>query len=99
MFSVSPAELLTIAVVVLVVFGPRRLPEIARTFGKALREMRRTADELKSGIEEEYGQALGPLDEARREIKASFDSLDPSSPPPSAAADPAAAPDHEENPG
>ena len=40
MFSVSPAEILTIAVVALLVFGPRRLPEIARKAGKVLRDLR-----------------------------------------------------------
>ena len=80
MFSVSPAELLTITVVALLVFGPRHLPEIIQKFGSALREMRRAADELKSGISQEYDEVLGPLDEARLEIKAAFDSdsVDPS---------------------
>ena len=77
MFSVSPAELLTIAVVALLVFGPQRLPEIMRKLGGALREMRRAADQLKASVEDEMGEVLGPLDEARREISASFDSLEP----------------------
>lgn len=76
-FSVSPAEVITIAVVALVVFGPKRLPEIARKAGRALRELRSATAELKAGIEAEYEDALGPLDEARREVRTALDEIDP----------------------
>jgi Tat protein translocase TatB subunit len=46
-------ELLLIFIVALIVFGPRRLPEIGRTLGKALNEFRRATDELKNSIERE----------------------------------------------
>jgi TatA/E family protein of Tat protein translocase len=46
-------ELLLIFVVVLIVFGPRRIPEIGRTLGKALGEFKRATDDLKNTIERE----------------------------------------------
>jgi TatA/E family protein of Tat protein translocase len=67
----------TIAVIALIVFGPRRLPEIARKAGKALRELRSATAELKAGIEAEYEEALGPLDQARREVRSALDEIDP----------------------
>jgi sec-independent protein translocase protein TatA len=46
-------ELLLIFAVILIVFGPRRIPEIGRTLGKALGEFRKATDDFKSTIERE----------------------------------------------
>ena len=51
--SISPMELLLIFLVALLVFGPRKLPEIGRTLGKSLGEFRRATNELKRSIEQE----------------------------------------------
>lgn len=42
-----------IFLVALIVFGPRKLPDIGRTIGKALGEFRRATHDLKSTLEEE----------------------------------------------
>jgi len=46
-------ELLIILTIALLVFGPRKLPEVGKSLGKALREFRKTSDEIKEKIEEE----------------------------------------------
>ena len=51
--SLGVPELILIFAVALIVFGPRRLPEIGRTLGKALGECKRATDELKNTIERE----------------------------------------------
>lgn len=51
--SLGVPELLLIFVVILIVFGPRKIPEIGRTLGKALGEFRKATDDLKSTIERE----------------------------------------------
>jgi TatA/E family protein of Tat protein translocase len=51
--SLGVPELLLIFVVALIVFGPRKLPEIGRTLGKALGEFKKATDELKNTIERE----------------------------------------------
>ena len=51
MFNIGPAELIVILLVALIVVGPKRLPELGRTIGKALREFRRTTDDLKQSFE------------------------------------------------
>lgn len=46
------SELLVVAVLVLLLFGPRRLPEIGRTVGQALREFKRGMNEVKRELDE-----------------------------------------------
>ena len=46
-------ELLAIFVVALLVFGPRKLPELGRSLGKGLSEFRRASTELRSSLERE----------------------------------------------
>lgn len=46
-------ELLIILAVALLIFGPKKLPEVGRSIGRALREFRKTSDEIKEKIEEE----------------------------------------------
>ena len=46
------SELMVVAVLVLLLFGPRRLPEIGRTVGQALREFKRGMNEVKRELEE-----------------------------------------------
>ncbi len=45
-FGIGPLELLLILVITLVVFGPKKLPEISRALGKGLREFRRATSDL-----------------------------------------------------
>lgn len=45
--SIGTAELLLIGLVALIIFGPRKLPELARMLGKARNEFRKTTDEFK----------------------------------------------------
>ena len=51
--SLGLPEILFILVIALLVFGPRRLPEIGRTIGKALGEFRRATTDLKRTIDTE----------------------------------------------
>jgi sec-independent protein translocase protein TatA len=46
-------ELVIIFVVALVVFGPRKLPELGRSLGKSLSEFKRASNELRSTLDEE----------------------------------------------
>ena len=51
MFDIGLQELLVIGVLALLVFGPSRLPELGRMFGRAMREFRRASDEFRSTVE------------------------------------------------
>jgi len=51
--SIGFPELILIFIVVLLVFGPKKLPEFAKLLGKTIREFRSTIDEAKAAIEDE----------------------------------------------
>lgn len=51
--SIGTSELLMIGLVALIVFGPRKLPEMMRTIGKAMAEFRRSTDDFKKTWEKE----------------------------------------------
>jgi Tat protein translocase TatB subunit len=51
--SIGFPELIMIFMVVLLVFGPKKLPEFAKLLGKIIREFRSTVDEAKAAIEDE----------------------------------------------
>lgn len=46
-------ELLIILIIALLIFGPKKLPEVGRNIGRAIKEFRRASDELKEKIENE----------------------------------------------
>lgn len=50
MLGIGPWEMVIILLVALLVLGPRKLPEMMRTFGKLMAELRRTADEVRDEI-------------------------------------------------
>ena len=51
--SIGMPELVIILVIALIVFGPRKLPELGRSLGKSIGEFRKASNELKSTLEEE----------------------------------------------
>jgi Tat protein translocase TatB subunit len=64
--SIGGFEMLVLMGIGLLVFGPRRLPEIGRTLGKAMVEFRRAAMELRSSIEKEID--LEELKDTTRDV-------------------------------
>jgi sec-independent protein translocase protein TatA len=46
-------EMIVIAVIALIIFGPRKLPELGKSLGKSLAEFKRASNDLKNTLEEE----------------------------------------------
>lgn len=59
MFNIGPAEIMVILLIALIVFGPKRLPEIGKTVGKGLREFRKATQDIK----DEFTQTMDDEDE------------------------------------
>ncbi|MCX6575933.1 MAG: TatA/E family twin arginine-targeting protein translocase [Candidatus Aminicenantes bacterium] len=51
--SIGLPELLLILAIALLVFGPKKLPEVGRSLGKAMREFKKSTDEIKDKFEEQ----------------------------------------------
>ena len=51
--SLGMPELIVIMVIALLVFGPKKLPEVGRSIGKALREFKKTTEDIKGKFEEQ----------------------------------------------
>jgi len=72
--SLGGPELLLILVLALLLFGPRRLPEIGRTIGKGLAEFRKATTEFKTSLEREVDAAelkrtRTALNETRKDLQ------------------------------
>ena len=75
--SIGMPELIIIFVIALVIFGPRKLPELGRSLGRSLSEFKRASNELKSTLEEEIR-----LDEQRSTLEATKGPTTAPPPPP-----------------
>jgi sec-independent protein translocase protein TatA len=66
MGNFGPAEMLVIGVFALLVFGPQKLPEMARQFGRAIREFKKATseltDELKLGMDQPASPKTKPAE-------------------------------------
>lgn len=55
MFNLGMNELIVIFVVALLVFGPKRLPELGKSLGRAMHEFKRSSNEFRESLENEVG--------------------------------------------
>jgi TatA/E family protein of Tat protein translocase len=70
-------ELLVIALVALIIFGPRKLPEIGRTIGKGMAEFKRASEDFKRTWEYEVEVERRQPDAAEAEARAARGQLPP----------------------
>ncbi|MBI3895330.1 MAG: twin-arginine translocase subunit TatB [Acidobacteria bacterium] len=66
MGNIGFPELVIIFIVALLVFGPKRLPELGRSLGRGISEFRRASTDLKNSIEREIENAEHPSSPANK---------------------------------
>src|SRR5438270_4571370 len=62
------SEMLLIFIVALLVFGPKKLPELGKSLGKGIREFKKATEELKSSWEDQVKDIATPLNEVKKDI-------------------------------
>lgn len=87
MFGLSFGEIAIIAILALLLLGPERLPDAAKTIGKGLRDFRRATEDLKGQIENEIyaDERKGPKPSLVPPVPAK--PPEPAGPPPAASAE------------
>lgn len=69
MFDLGMQELIVIFVVALLVFGPKRLPELSRTLGKGVRELKMAMRGVRESIDEVEEEVSEEIKQAKTEIE------------------------------
>ena len=92
-FNIGPGELIFILIIALVLLGPGKLPDVASSLGKRVREFRKAATDLQDAGKLDAPQPSAPTAQAQAAVPpaATTDAPPPAAAPP-AAAPPAAAP-------
>lgn len=75
--SLGMPELIVIFVIALIIFGPRKLPELGRSLGKGIAEFKRSSNDLRATLDQEIR-----FEEQQAERKAAAPSAPPNAPPP-----------------
>lgn len=68
MFDIGMQELILIFIVALLVFGPKRLPELGRTIGKGMAEFKKAMYGIKEQMDSELHDIKDPLSSIKEEI-------------------------------
>jgi Tat protein translocase TatB subunit len=66
MFGIGMPEMLLILAIALIVIGPKKLPDLAKSLGRAFAEFKRATSELKESLE---------IDDELKEVKSTFDDM------------------------
>lgn len=75
MGSLGTGEILVIALVALIVFGPQRLPEITRKAGELLAKARQMSKSVTDTIDAELGEVSGPIKDLKGEYDATMSQM------------------------
>lgn len=69
MGSIGTPELILILIVALLIFGPKKLPELGRSFGRFINEFKRASRDIQESIEKEIENVKAPIKEIKESAK------------------------------
>lgn len=75
MFGIQTSELLVIALIAILLFGPERVPEFFHRAGQLMSRIQRSADDLWTSLQTEMNQTTKPLEDLGKDIQAIGDKL------------------------
>jgi sec-independent protein translocase protein TatA len=92
MFGIGFQEMLIILVVVLIFFGPKRLPDLAKSLGKGIAEFKKASEEVRKGIEDAVKEESTEEDPKPPEDLSAYGKAPGNHPPPGEPAPPVSPP-------
>ena len=72
-FDISTGEVFIVLLVLFLIFGPQKMPEIARKIGKVINQMKRATSELSKEFNEETDEIRKTFDDETKSIRRSYD--------------------------
>ncbi|MCP4356288.1 MAG: twin-arginine translocase subunit TatB [Proteobacteria bacterium] len=69
MFGMGWLEILLILAIALIVIGPQKLPELAKTLGKAMGELKRATSDLKESVDIDIEDFKNPMEEFKEDFE------------------------------
>lgn len=75
MFGMGMPEMILILAIALIVLGPKKLPDLAKSLGRAMREFKKATSEIKESIEvdNDFKDIKKPFEDLSADVKSSFD--------------------------
>ena len=65
MLGMGPSELIVILAIALIVFGPKRLPEIAKSIGKAINEFKKASQSVQAAVQKDL---ISPITSVGKDV-------------------------------